>query len=149
MDFESLYLAAFLKVSELIMNPYFQAGAAVVGVLIFFALFGSVRKHYFHMTMKGANFGFVMGVITILVIEVLVGVGFVYKSKIIALVSGKKDDTSLMALTQERFSQFNNVLGASTCEPPPAITPSATYLLEQLPCLSASEQEKVEKILCR
>lgn len=151
MDFESLYLTAFLKISELIMTPYFQAGAAIVAILIFFVLFGSVRKHYFHMTMKGANFGFVMGVITVLVIEILAGVGFVYKSKIIALLSGKKDETSIMGLAQERFSQFNNVLGVSTCESSPviSITPSATYLLEQLPYLSAAEQQKVEKILCR
>ncbi|MDP3994744.1 MAG: hypothetical protein Q8P91_02855, partial [bacterium] len=50
-------------------SPYLKIGAAVLGGFVFLLLFGMVRKHIFQVSMRGAVFGFVAGILLMVILD--------------------------------------------------------------------------------
>lgn len=90
--------------------------------------------------------GFIVGVITVLLVETIAVVAVLYGYTTIDIIKGKKSRHEIIRLTQEGVQRVNQVLGVQLCS---QATPSATFLLEQLPKLSKQEEEKVKQVLCK
>lgn len=133
-------------ISTIIFTPYFRIGYTVFSIFIIIALIGYVRKHYFKLTMKGAHFGFVLGVIFVLVGELATVVIALYGYHTLDILSFKKNPQQIMELTRQSVGKFNHVLGATQSSTQKI---SATSILEELPQLSKQEEDKVKSIICR
>ncbi|MDP3994747.1 MAG: hypothetical protein Q8P91_02870 [bacterium] len=70
-------------------SPYVKIGAAVLGGFIFLLLFGMVRKHIFEVSMRGALFGFVAGILLMVILD-------------LAIIFGMTDKTKVAKLNQEQ-----------------------------------------------
>lgn len=126
--------------------PLFRFGLLTVAILFFLFTVGLVRQHYFHLTMRGANFGFLAGVIFVLVIESLGMMILIYGPRAFEIVLGKYSMTEVAQLTKQGVGRVGAVLGQTTCAND---RPTATSILEEIPKLSKIEEDKVRYVLCR
>lgn len=126
--------------------PFFRAGLVIVAVLFLIFSIGMVRQHYFHLTMKGANFGILAGILVTVGMESIILFVLIYGAKGIEIIQGKHNPAEIVQLTREGVGKVGAVLGSSTSIPD---HPTATSLLEQIPKLSKLEEDKVKYVLCR
>ncbi len=134
------------KAEPFIFSTYFRAGFTIFSFFLIVVMMGMVRKHYFKLTMKGAKFGFIMGIIFVLFIEIALAILISFGPKGLGIVPKNIGSNALLEQTREGVGKINKVLGVTTCS---SGNPTATSLLEQLPNLSIEEENKVRRILCR
>lgn len=133
------------SIAPIIFTTQFRIIYIIFSVFVIIILVGMVRKHYFRLTMKGARFGFLMGIIVVITIEILIFAVYFYGFKFVDIISGKKESQEVVELTRQGVNRFNQVLGVDTCA---GATPSLTRILEQLPNLKKSEEDKIKAVLC-
>lgn len=126
--------------------PLFRFGLIVVAILFLLFSIGLIRQHYFHLTMRGANFGFLAGVLFTLVLETAGLFLLLYGPRGIEIVMGRRSRGEIAEMTKEGVGKIGAVLGQASCS---ANQISATSILEQLPKLSKAEEDKVLRVLCR
>lgn len=142
-DLTYQFLSIFEKVYYL---PFFRVSLVIIAVLFFIFSIGLVRQHYFHLTMRGANFGILAGILVTLGIETIVVFVLIYGAKGIEIIQGKHGSLEIVQLTREGIGKVGAVLGSSTAV---SDHPTATNILEQIPKLSKLEEDKVKYVLCR
>ena len=143
------YLLFFNFWEKFATSSYFKLAIVVGGVFVLVILLAMVRKHIFQISMKGAVFGFVTGIILMLLVDLIIILGMADKSEI--------DDLSQKENRQEVFGQIilsgmnnlGNVLGVATTvsskEKKPVTLEELIGLYLNLP---KKEAEKFENLLC-
>ncbi len=117
----------------------------VLFVACFFALvilFGMVRRHVFHLTMNGAIFGVVMGVLLVILAEVALVMG----GKIVIQQAGGTGGS------QQVVGGLNQVLGASGLGPVISVDEKGAggdEVLQGFVKLSATDAAKVYEAICK
>lgn len=142
-DLTYKFLTLYEKVYYL---PFFRAGLIVVAVLFLLFSIGMVRQHYFHLTMRGANFGFLAGILVIFLLEAVGVAILIYGPKAFEIVVGKHAPAEVAQMTREGLGRVGAVLGQNSCV---IDKPTATSLLELIPKLSKAEEDKLKYVLCK
>ena len=119
------------------------------GALVFILLLALVKKHIFEISMKGAGFGFVLGVIVILALDLIVIFGVSDKEKLKGLSSQETRQEAISEVLVSGLGNINKVLGASSVK----VTKTTKQqpiedVLAGFMTLSDSDATKVKELLC-
>ena len=137
---------ALLLYEKVYTLPLFRVGLIAIAFLFFLFSIGLVRQHYFHLTMRGANFGFLAGILFVLILEAVGVFILIYGPQGLEIVAGRHNQNEIAQMTREGVGRLGIVLGQATQK---GDRPTATNLLEQIPKLSRQEEDKIRAVLCR
>lgn len=136
------------KVSDLLLNsPYLKIGIVILGIFIFILLLGWARKHIFKISMRGATFGFVLGIILVLLLDLIIIAAMADKSKFQKLFSKDKRGEALGEVVISGITNLNQVLGVSimVASRKPQ---TAQEVLNELLLLPPDQSQKVKNLFC-
>lgn len=141
------FLSSFLGFS--FTPSLFQAAIIVVSVFLLALTLGLARHHMVMWSVKGANFGFLLGIIFILVIEAVVLLGG--RTALFEGTKGSSLPPQLQALLRDGRESLIQVLGLSVEEIPvgEARQASPQTVLEDFQSLDSSEAEVVRSAICK
>lgn len=145
----NVYLTLFDFMEKFGSSPYFKPVIILGGIFIFIVLFALVRKHIFQLSMRGAIFGFVAGVIIMLVLDLIIIFGMADKNKMAELTKGENRQAAIQDIFISGVSGIGNVLGVSTKAVPKTQKPTdveeviASYLN-----LPQDDAQKFKDLLC-
>lgn len=143
------YLLFFSFWNNFANSSFFKPAMLIGGAFIFVMLMALVKKHIFEISMKGAGFGFLAGVIVMILLDLIFIVGLADKSKMSRLVSEENRQAVVQDIFISGVSGLGGVLGVSTTTTPKTEKPTnvekviADYL--KLPTDDAS---KFKVLLC-
>lgn len=141
------YLLFFNFFEKFGNSPYLKLVVILFGVFIFILLLAFVREHIFKISMRGAVFGFFLGVLLVLLFDLIIVAALADKSKIQTLFSGERREQALGEVVVSGVTNLSRVLGVSTI-----ITPrkpkTAQEVIGNFLSLPNEEAKKVKDLLC-
>lgn len=141
------YLILFQVQDFLSKWPYLKVVLILVSIFAFVFLMAYVRVHVFKISMQGAIFGFVLGVVAVILFDIIVISAFTDKEKIKNIFSEGKPQEALSQVVFSGVSNLNNILGASTA----IVTKKpklATEIMGEILNMNNDESEKIKNLLC-
>lgn len=143
------YLLIFNFWEKVMSSPYSKLILVVGGVFLLVVLLALVRKHIFQLSMRGAVFGFVAGIILMLLLDLVIIFGMADKTKINKLSLGENRQEATQEIFISGISNLSRVLGVSTKSAPEKKKPltieeAVSYYLD----LSEKDAEKFKSLLC-
>lgn len=127
-------------------SPYAKVVLIVLGGFGFILLLSLVRKHVFSLSMHGAVFGFVAGIILMLVIDLLIIFGLADKQARQNLTKTKIKTETFEGLLVSGFNNLSKVLGVSTVSSKKP--KSGQEVINEIFLLPKEETRKVKELLC-
>lgn len=128
-------------------SPYLRLILVLLVAFIFVLLFAYVREHVFKISMKGAIFGFFLGVIFVLLFDLIVLVTISDRGKLQSLFSGEKRQEALGELIVSGVSNLNQTLGVATIVSPRK-PKTAQEVIGYILSLPDEEAQKIKDLLC-
>lgn len=141
------YLVLFQVEEFLTKWPYLKPAIILVLIFVFVLLMAYVRVHIFKISMQGAVFGFFLGVLAIVILDIIVVAAFADKEKIKQIFAGDKPKEVISEVVFSGVSNLNKVLGATTT----VITKkqkSATEVMSEILNMNDEESSKIKNLLC-
>lgn len=145
----NVYLMLFDFMDKFGSSPYFKPALILGGIFFFIILFALVRKHIFEVSMKGAVFGFVSGVIIMLVLDLIIVFGMADKNKVASITKGENRQAAIQDIFISGVSEIGNVLGVSTKAVPKTQKPKdVEEVISSYLNLPQDEAKKFKDLLC-
>lgn len=130
-------------------SPYFKFALIGGGVFVFIILLAMVKKHIFEISMKGATFGFFLGLIVMLVLDLILIFGMADKTKLAKLTSGDNRQEAIQEVFISGVSGLGNVLGVTTTSNPKKEKPKIVEeIIHDYLSLPKDDAEKFKTLLC-
>lgn len=143
------YLLLFNLQEKFLSSPYLKL-IIVFGLLFFFVvLLGLVRKHIFQISLKGAVFGFVLGIILMILLDLIILFGISDKEKLKRLISGENRPEMAAEVITSGVSNLTRVLGVSTTVVNKNQKPkNVEEVISDYLSLPQSDAQKFKNLLC-
>ena len=130
---------------SLYLKPALIAG----GIFFFIILLAMVRKHIFKLSMRGAVFGFVLGIIVMILLDLIIIIGMADKNKVKKLTAQEDRQGAIQEIFISGVSGLGNVLGMSTTTAPKVKkNKSVEEVIGDFLSLPPSEADKFKNLLC-
>ncbi len=143
------YLLLFNFWEQFATSSYFKLAVIVAGVFVMVILLAMVRKHIFRLSMKGAVFGFITGVIVMLLLDLMIIFGMTDKSKIDNLSQKENRQEAFQEIILSGMNNLGNVLGVATTTLPKETKPvTLEELVGEYLNLPKNDAEKFKGLLC-
>jgi hypothetical protein len=143
----NFYLLLFDFYQKFADSPYLKF--FVVFVLFFFLvlLLSLVRKHIFQISARGALFGFVVGIILMIFLDLIIIFSLGDKTKIQKLFSEERKAEHFREVIISGMDNLSRVLGVSTITTPQKPKTAQEIILEIM-ALPDAEAKQIKKIVC-
>lgn len=147
----STVLSRFLEPLGFSFSPSFlQAAIIVVLVFLLAITLGFARQHMLTWSFKGAHFGFLFGIIFILILEAIFLVGG--RTALFEASSNQRIPPNLRSFVEQGRKNLVGVLGLSVEQIPPTVAqeePSAQSIIEGFQTLSPDQAQTVRSAICQ
>jgi len=128
---------------------YFKPVLIIGGIFVLVFLFALVRKHIFQLSMRGAVFGFVTGIIMMLLLDLIIIFGMADKAKLGELTESESQKETFQEIFISGVSGLSNVLGVSTNATPKNKKPKTVEeVIGDYLNLSDGDAQKFRDLLC-
>lgn len=142
-------LLAYTFLDKAVNWVYLKPALIIGGILILFLLFALVRKHIFQLSMRGAVFGFVTGIIMMLLLDLIIIFGMADKAKVGELTKSENQKETFQEIFISGVSGLSNVLGVSTNATPKNKKPKTVEeIIGEYLDLSDTDAEEFKSLLC-
>lgn len=143
------YLLLFEFWQKFGQSVYLKPAIIIGSIFFFVVLIALVRKHIFQLSMRGAVFGFVAGIIVMLILDLIIIFGIADKTKVSKLSASENRQEAVQEIFISGISNLGNVLGVSTTARPKTQKPKALEeVISGYLSLPSSDAEKFKVLLC-
>lgn len=132
---------------RLVQSPYLKIILVVVLSFVLLLVLARTRKVFIEHAIHGGVFGFILGIILMLMIDLVIIAGLSDKTKLQKITSGEAGPEIVKEVALSGLSNLTKVLGAQTILPTRRNL-TAKDIISDFLSLSDSEAEKVRDLLC-
>ena len=132
---------------KLAQSPYLKIILVVVLSFVLLLVLARTRKVFIEHAVRGGVFGFVLGMVFILMVDLIIIVGLSDKTKLQKITSGEAGPEIVKEVALSGLVNLSKVLGAQTILPTRRSL-TAKDIISDFISLSDSEAEKVRDLLC-
>lgn len=130
-------------------SPYLKPALIIGGLFVLFLLIALVRKHIFQLSMRGAVFGFLAGIIMMFLLDLIIIFGMADKNKVKKLTTEKNRQEAVQEIFISGVTGLGNVLGVSTTATPKDKAPKTVEeVIGDYLNFSPAEAAKFKNLLC-
>jgi len=128
-------------------SPYLKLGMALALFFFLLLILALLRRRVFHISMKGAVFGFFLGVFLMLFINFIIILGLSDKSKVQEFAVGEKRREAFGEIFASGVSNLGQVLGTSTVTLSRKSKTAEQVMIDIL-ALPKEEVEEIRNLFC-
>ena len=132
---------------KLAKSPYLKIILVVVLSFVLLLVLAHTRKIFIEHALRGGVFGFILGMVLILMVDLIIIVGLSDKTKLQKITSGTAGPEIVKEVALSGLVNLSKVLGAQTILPARRSL-TAKDIINDFLSLSDSEAEKVRDLLC-
>ncbi len=130
-------------------TAYFSQAVIVGGVLLILVLFILVRRHIFNISMRGAFFGFLLGVILMILLDLIIVLGMADKAKIGKLLEKETRQEAISEVFISGVANLGHILGVSaTTVPKTTKAQGVEEVIAGFLSLPEADAQKFKGLLC-
>lgn len=144
---DNFYLLLFNLYQKFGNSPYVKVVIVLFVAFIFILLLAYVREHIFKISMRGAIFGFFLGVVLMLLFDLIILAALADKNKIQTLFSQEKRQGAFGEIMVSGLTNLNKILGVSTIVSPRK-PKTAQEVIGDILLLPDEEAQKVKNLIC-
>ncbi len=141
------YLLLFSLSEKASRSPYLKLVIVIFVAFIFILLLAYVREHIFKISMRGAVFGFFLGMVLMLLFDLVIIAALADKNKIQTLFSQEKRQGAFGEIMVSGLTNLNKILGVSTIVSPRK-PKTAQEVISDILLLPSEESQKVKNLIC-
>jgi len=132
---------------RLAKSPYLKIILVVVLSFVLLLVLARTRKVFIEHALHGGVFGFILGMVLMLMIDLVIIAGLADKTKLQKITSGEAGPEIVKEVALSGLVNLSKVLGAQTILPARRSL-TAKDIISDFLSLSDSEAEKVRDLLC-
>lgn len=144
---ENFYLLLFNLYQKFGNSPYLKLIIILFFTFLFVVLLAYIRKHIFQISMRGAVFGFFLGMVLVLIFDLIIISALADKTKIQKLFSQEKRQGAFGEIMVSGLTNLNKILGVSTIVSPRK-PKTAQEVISDILLLPDEEAQKVKNLIC-
>jgi hypothetical protein len=149
-DFEAISFQLFKVFNNLQqsgLGPYLKIIFVVLFSFFIVLVLARTKKLFIKSSLQGLNYGIIIGILIMFVVDLIIIVGLSDKSKLEKITSGEAGPEIVKEIAFSGMSNLSKVLGVQTIIAPRKVT-TAKQLINDFLGLPNDEAEKVRDLLC-